>query len=76
MGVCVLYFNYFEMSDTENDGQNAGLENERKKRATERSKGKMYAFISDHTDSITPHELITNPEGFSFSLNVKGINPH
>ena len=42
------------MSDAEN-----GLENERKKRATERSKGKMYAFISDHTDSITPHELIT-----------------
>jgi hypothetical protein len=67
----VLYFNYFEVSDAEN-----GLENERKKRATERSKGKMYAFISDHTDSITPHELITNPEGFSFSLNVKGINPH
>ena len=59
------------MSDAEN-----GLENERKKRATERSKGKRYAFISDHTDSITPHELITNPEGFSFSLNVKGINPH
>ena len=46
------------------------------KKATERSKGNMYTFISDHTDSITPHELITNPEGFSFSLNVKGINPH
>jgi len=41
------------MSDTEN---------ERKKRATKRSKGKMYTFISEHTDSITPHELITNPE--------------
>ena len=38
-----------------------------KKRATERSKGKMYTFISDHTYSITPHELITNPEGIFFS---------
>jgi hypothetical protein len=36
----------------------------------------MYTFISDHTYSITPHELITNPEGFSFSLSVKSINPH
>jgi hypothetical protein len=57
------------MSDTENYGQNAGLENERKKRATKRSKMKMYTFISDHTDSITPHELITNPDGSFIKYN-------